>query len=72
MAENDGNLDRFGWGSGQLSYIDDNGNKVRIGEISPEDQKMIDKLKAERAGDVAKPPAKPRRSTGFKVHIHRG
>lgn len=46
------NLDRFGWSSGQLSYIDENGNKVRIGPISPEDQAMIDKLTAERQ-DVA-------------------
>jgi hypothetical protein len=42
------NLDRFGWSSGQLSYFDENGNEVRICEIMREDQKMIDKLKAER------------------------
>jgi hypothetical protein len=46
MADDESNLDRFGWSSGQLCYIDANGNKVRIGEISPEDQAMIENLKA--------------------------
>lgn len=68
MADDDeSNLDRFGWSSGQLSYIDDQGNKVRIGPISPEDQAMIDKLTAERAQQPTGDRKRPRRH----VHIHR-
>jgi hypothetical protein len=48
MSDDESNLARFGRAPGQLSYIDDDGNTVRIGEITPEDQAMIDKLKAER------------------------
>lgn len=70
MAEEEqGNLDRFGWGPGQLSYIDDNGNKVRIGEISPEDQKIIDKLKAQREQPASDARPKPRKRTS--LHFHR-
>lgn len=33
-----GNPDRLGWGAGTMFYIDDDGNKVRIGAV-PEDVK---------------------------------
>jgi hypothetical protein len=69
MADDDeSNLDRFGWSSGQLCYIDDDGNKVRIGEITPQDQAMIDKLTAERA---ARQQAADRRPKKRHIHIHR-
>ena len=41
-------VDRFGWSSGRLSQLDENGKEVGIGEVLLEDQKIIDKLKAER------------------------
>lgn len=53
MADDESNLARFGWAPGQLCYIDENGNTIRIGPITPEDRTMIEKLQA--AGYKLKP-----------------